>query len=340
LDLSRAVASVIVLNYNGRHFLEGCLASLEAQRFHDFEAWLVDNGSQDGSVEFVADRFPWVRVMTLGQNLGFCAGNNAAIKQAKGDFIVLLNNDTVVEPEWLGALVGAAQEDPRVGICASRILSLHRPDLIYAAGDCYSIAGHAFRRGEGLSAAGRFEKAEEVFTACACAALYRRSMLDEIGLLDEDFFSNCEDVDLGFRSRLGGYSCLYVPEAVVYHFGSGTAGVKNARVEFLDSRNIEYVFFKNMPGLLLLQYLPLHVMLLSRTFAQRLPEGLAVAFLRGKADFLANLLRVVRKRRIIQRRRKVQVQALARAMDRRFISRVLKKLVRWHLIPRSLTDVT
>src|SRR2546427_3232710 len=210
-----ASANVIIVNHNGRHFLGDCLTSLGAQSFRNFEAWVVDNGSQDGSVRFIRDNFPWVRLISLERNVGFCAGNNLAIRETTGELVVLLNNDTAVRSNWLEELVRATLANPEVGICASRILYLAKPHALYAVGDGYTAWGTAFRRGDGELEDGRYEEAAAVFSACACAALYRRSMLDEIGLFDEDLFSNYEDVDLGFRARLAGYSCLYVPKAVV-----------------------------------------------------------------------------------------------------------------------------
>ena len=311
----QASVDVIIVNYNGRHFLQDCLPSLGAQTFRDFETFVVDNGSTDDSVQFVRVNFPWVRVIALEQNLGFSGGNNFAIKKTTGEFIALLNNDTVVEPSWLEELMQAMRARPDAGICASRILYIAQPGILYAAGDSYTAYGSAFRRGDKEPIAGRFEQAGEVFSACACAALYRRSMLEEVGLFDEDFFSNCEDVDIGFRARLAGYVCLYWPQAIVYHHGSGTTGIGNARVEFLTSRNFEYVFFKNVPLPLLLRYLPFHVLHAVWTLLKRSRAGLGVPYLKGKIAFLANLRSTLRKRAVVQKMRRMPAGQLLMAMD-------------------------
>ena len=321
-----ACANVIIVNYNGRHFLGDCLTSLGAQSFRDFEAWVVDNGSQDGSVRFIQDNFPWVRLISLERNVGFCAGNNLAIRETNGELVVLLNNDTVARADWLGQLVEAALNNPEAGICASRILYLARPHVLFAAGDSYTAWGTAFSRGGGEPADGRFEEAAAVFSACACAALYRRSMLEKIGLFDEDLVFNCEDVDLGFRARLAGYTCLYVPNAVVYHHGSGTAGVANAWVEFMASRNSEYVCFKNMPAVLLLKYLPLHIAQIGWNLLKKSGKGLAVPYLKGKVAFLRSLGGLMRKRAAVQRSRRISAQELLAAMDTAFFSRAVLKL--------------
>ena len=316
-------ASVIILNYNGRHLLNDCLGSLGAQSFSDFEACVVDNGSADGSVEFIQNAFPWVRVFALDRNLGFCAGNNVAIKATGSEFVALLNNDTRVEPTWLEELVQAMRSHPEAGICASRILFMARPDTLYAAGDGYTVLGLPFMRGYRMPAARRFEEPGEVFSACACAALYRRGMLEEIGLLDEDLFMCAEDVDLGFRARLAGYTCHYAPKAVVYHIGGASQGVRNPRTEFLTSRNYEFVFFKNMPISLLLKYLPWHVLHIAWSLAKSWRDGLALPYLKGKLAFLAGLSKVMRKRAAVQRTRRVSVWQLTATMETDIVAKLI-----------------
>jgi GT2 family glycosyltransferase len=320
------LVSVIIVNYNGRHFLRDCLPSLRGQSFRDFQTYVVDNGSTDGSLQLLETDFPWVRTVAANRNLGFCGGNNLAMREARSEFIALLNNDTVVEPNWLEELVHVMQANPGIGICASRILYLAQPEVLYAVGDTYAVWGAALKRGGGERATGSFEQPSEVFSACACAALYRRNMLDQIGLFDEDFFSHCEDVDLGFRARLAGYTCVYVPKAVVYHHGGGTAGVNNPRVEFLSSRNLEYLFFKNMPGSLLLRYLPMHLAYVVWSIIRRAGKGLALAHLKGKIAFLATLPRTIRKRADIQRMRRIPPRHLVRAMDRDLFRKFVLKL--------------
>ena len=331
-----ASANVIIVNHNGRHFLGDCLTSLGAQSFRNFEAWVVDNGSQDGSVRFIQDNFPWVRLISLERNVGFCAGNNLAIRETSGELVVLLNNDTVARSDWLGQLVEAALNNPEVGICASRILYLARPHVLYAAGDSYTAWGTAFSRGGGEPADGRFEEAAAVFSACACAALYRRGMLEKIGLFDEDLFFNCEDVDLGFRARLAGHTCLYVPKAVVYHHGSGTAGGANAWVELLASRNSECVFFKNMPTVLLLRYLPFHIAQIGWNVLKKSGSGLAIPYLKGKVAFLRSMGSLMRKRAAVQRSRRISAQELLATMDTAFFSRAVLKLK--HVLLQDLTQ--
>ena len=202
--------TVVVPNWNGEIFLETCLSSLRRQSYEDFEVVLADNGSTDGSVPFVEENFPEVRVVRLPENRGFSAAVNAGIKAASpsAEHVVLLNNDTELDPGWLGALVGAADRHPEAGLFASKLVDFEDRRVLDGAGDALRKSGLPYRVGHGEVDRGQFERETFVFSACAAAALYRRSLFEDIGLFDEDFFSNCEDGDLSFRAQLAGYRCL------------------------------------------------------------------------------------------------------------------------------------
>jgi GT2 family glycosyltransferase len=238
-------ASVIIPTWNGRDLLLDALRSLDCQSFADFETIVVDNGSSDGTVAALAQQFPHVRVLELGENVGFAAGVNAGIHEARGEVIVLMNNDTVAEPGWLGALVGALAEHPEVGSCASKLISRRDPRLIDSAGVQFGLfasdIGHGDRDGP------RYAEPRYVFAACAAAAAYRREALERAGLFDETLFAYFEDVDLGARLQLAGYRCLYVPDAVIQHVGSATGARVPARKFYLLMRNGIIVFLRYMP---------------------------------------------------------------------------------------------
>ena len=206
------VISVVVLNYNGRRYLNGCLASLAAQTFRDFEVIVVDNASTDGSVEHLKANFPWVRLVLNRENLGFAGGTNSGIRAAQGEHVLTFNNDAIADDSLLEKLQ-EPMADAKVGVCAARMLL--SDGRINSTGICLSRSGAAWDRGMFEPDEGQYEAREEVFGACAGAALYRKKMLDEIGLFDEDFFLYMEDVDLAFRARLAGWRCIYVPEAKV-----------------------------------------------------------------------------------------------------------------------------
>ncbi|UCC65120.1 MAG: glycosyltransferase family 2 protein, partial [Anaerolineae bacterium] len=215
--------SVIVANWNGRHHLARCLPSLRAQTYRDFEVAVVDNGSTDGSVGWLAQEHPDVRVLCNPRNLGFALANNQAIRATESPYLVTLNNDTEATSAWLAELVAAAESDAAVGMVASQILLASAPGAIDSAGIEVDWTGTGWqrRRGEAADEAG---DVEEVFGPSAGAALYRRAMLEEIGLFDESFFMYCEDVDLNWRAQLAGWRCWYTPKAIVYHKLSATGG--------------------------------------------------------------------------------------------------------------------
>jgi GT2 family glycosyltransferase len=250
--MSNPLLSVIVLNWNGKRFLDECLSSLRAQTYKDFEVILVDNGSNDGSVEFIKDKYgELVTLIENERNLGFATGNNQGIRAAKGDYILLLNNDTRVDPRWMEELVKVAEKDRTIGMCASKILCYDDPRVIDNVGHLLYRDGLNRGRGRLEKDVGQYEEIEEVLFPSGCAALYRREMLEEIGLFDDDFFAYGDDTDLGLRGRWAGWRCLYVPQAVVYHKYSGSTGSYSPFKAFYVERNRLWIALKFFPrGLL------------------------------------------------------------------------------------------
>jgi GT2 family glycosyltransferase len=310
--------SVIVVNWNGRHHLEECLDSLRGQTFKHFETILIDNGSRDDSATLVRKAFPWVKVVALSDNTWFCHANNLGYAMSKGRFIALLNNDTRVEPDWLACLYDRIRKDDRIGICASHIVRYDNPDILDAAGDGYDFSGIGFRSGHGEHAE-RYNHNGEVFGACAAAAMYRKSMLDDIGFLDESFFAVGEDIDLSFRARMAGYRCMYIPDAIVHHKISETIGVGSDFQIYQSRRNVEYVYFKNMPWVLMLFNFPMHLLYNLLTFMQALREGRPQVFLKAKWDFLVNFPKVYKKRRGIQAKRRISLRGLVLSFSKDYL---------------------
>lgn len=249
--------SVIIVNWNGLRLLRECLDALGEQIFPDFEIIVVDNGSTDGSVEWLTEHHPSVRVICNAENLGFAVANNQAILASQADFIVTLNNDTRVEPGWLAALVGAVQHDPTVGMGASKMLFADRPEIINSTGINLDRVGIAWDRSGGETDSPSEIHPFEVFGPSAGAALYRRAMLDEVGLFDERFFMYLEDVDLAWRARLAGWRCLCVPSSRVYHVHSASAVEGSAFKNRLLGRNKIWTIAKNYPSGQLALFLPL-----------------------------------------------------------------------------------
>lgn len=250
--------TIIIPNYNGKHFMKPCLESLENQTFQDFEILVVDNASTDGSLEYMAENYPDIRVISLDKNYGFSSAVNAGIRGSSTPYIILLNNDTTADPHYVEEMVHAIESSSDIFSVSSKMLQMYHPDLIDSAGDLYTLMGWGVCRGAGRSA-DNYTKADTVFTACAGAAIYRRCIFDEIGFFDESHFAYLEDIDIGYRARIYGYKNLFCPTALIYHVGSGTSGSKyNSFKVKLSARNSIWLNYKNMPFLqLLLNFLPL-----------------------------------------------------------------------------------
>ncbi len=248
--------SVIIPNFNGIAFLDTVLNSLEGQSMNDFEVILVDNGSTDGSCSFTAANYPWVHILELPDNFGFCRAVNEGIRASKAPYVLLLNNDTEVTENFVEEMLAAIKRHRNAFSCGAKMVQYHDRDRLDDAGNYYCALGWSFARGRGRDIHA-FEKEEKIFAACAGAAIYRKKILDQIGLFDEEHFAYLEDVDIGYRARIYGYENWYAPEAVVYHVGSGTSGSRyNQFKTRYSSRNNVYLVYKNMPFLQILLNLP------------------------------------------------------------------------------------
>ncbi len=248
-----SLVSVVIVNWNGKHLLLECLDSVFDQSFRDIEVIVVDNGSQDRSVEFVRSRYPTAKLVCLPVNAGFAGGSNAGIRAAVGKYIALLNNDTRADREWLMNLANEAEKaGPLVGMWASKILSYDRPDEIDNVGLLLYRDGLARGKGRLEQDKGQYDKQEEALFPSGCAGLYSRKMLNEIGLLDEEFFAYVDDVDLGLRARIAGWKCIYVPTARVYHRYSASSSGYSPFKAFLVERNRVWVLLKYFPAELIL----------------------------------------------------------------------------------------
>lgn len=248
--------TVIIPNYNGLKYMRLCMESLRQQRCRDFRVLVVDNGSDDGSVQWLKEqRIP---AIFLKENTGFTGAVNTGIRAAGTEFVLLLNNDTVAEPGLVGELLKTIERSEKIFAVSSKMIQMHHRELMDDAGDMYSVLGWAYQRGVGRSARG-YNKPGEVFSACAAAAIYRKKVFETIGLFDEMHFCYLEDIDVCYRAKIYGYHNRYCPSAVVYHVGSATSGSKyNGFKVKLAARNNIYLNYKNMPlGQLLVNGLPL-----------------------------------------------------------------------------------
>lgn len=247
--------TIVIPNYNGKEYLIPCLNSIFADE-PSIKVLVVDNGSRDGSVEEL-QKYPQVDVIRFPENRGFCVAVNAGILAAETDYVILLNNDVVVEKGFSGALEKALDEHPKAFSVGAQMRMMKDPDYMDNAGDYYCALGWAYDYGKGRKVQDKYQHPRKVFAACGGAAIYRKSMLDEIGLFDENHFAYLEDVDIGYRARIFGYQNLYEPKALVYHAGSSVSGSKyNEFKTNLSSRNSIYLVMKNMPALQILVNLP------------------------------------------------------------------------------------
>lgn len=240
--------SAIIPNYNGKHFLQDCLSSLSKQT-PNLEVIIVDNGSEDGSVEYIKSNFPNYVIIENKKNLGFATAVNQGIKIASYEFIFLLNNDVEIEENTIEELLNCINKENSIFSVSSKMIQLDNRDLLDDAGDEYTILGYTKKIGLNKKAnKTRFNKKREIFSSCAGAALYRKSVFEKIGYFDEEFFAYMEDVDIGYRAKIFGYKNIYCPNAVVYHVGSGTSGsTYNEFKVQLAAKNNVLVPYKNMP---------------------------------------------------------------------------------------------
>ena len=294
------LVNIIIVNWNGRKFLSECLESLRRQTYQPLTIILVDNGSTDGSVDFVKKNYPEVKAIRLDRNLGFSIANNIAIESVNSAYVALLNNDAVAHPKWIKNLVDSLEANPLAGFAASKMLFYDDRSIIDRAGDAYTRAGTGLLRGRGMPA-DSYSEQEWVFGACAGAALYRTQMLRDIGLFDEDFFLLYEDVDLSFRAQLKNYKCLYVPEAIVYHKASSSIVHDSAISVYYSHRNLEWVYVKNMPSKLMLKTFWLHVIYDIGAFFFFAANGRGKEYVKAKYDALKGLKIALKKRRQIQK---------------------------------------
>jgi GT2 family glycosyltransferase len=297
--LSRPACSVVIPTYNGQHLLATCLASVARHRPRDtpVEVIVADDGSTDGTAEWILDAHPEVQVVRLARNLGFCGAANAGIAAARGEFIQLLNNDTEVTPGWIEAGLEPFS-DPAVGSVAPLVLVRSDPSRVDSAGDGYALVGWPSKRGHGQPAT-RWEhrRPDTVFGASGSSAFYRASALARVGAYDPTFGSFYEDVDLAFRLRWAGYRCVFTPRCRVLHEVSASYDHGRPELQRRMSRNAEILFWTSLPAPWLLAAAGPHLAFTLAQAAWRLARGRLRPFLQGKLDALKALPGLPARRR-------------------------------------------
>lgn len=312
------LVSVVIPNWNGEAFLSACLGSLAQQTYKDFAVILVDNASTDGSLALVEKEFPWVKVIPLPENRGFAAAVNEGIRRSHGQYIALLNNDTEADPAWLAELVAVLEAHLDIGFCACKMLFYDQRDRVNSAGLFMRVDGVGRDIGYGQLDEPEFAIVREVFGTSGGAGIYRRAMLDDIGLFDEELVAYAEDLDLSFRAQLRGYRCLYVPTAVVYHRGGATYHRESPAAVYYGSRNMLTVILKNMPATLLRRY---WLRILAAQVYQVVYltlRGCGWAAMRGKMAALKQLRTTLAKRKAIMQTQRVSDAYIDSTLQRGF----------------------
>lgn len=305
---STPLASVVVLNWNGKAIIEPCLKALLKQSYSNLELIIVDNGSTDGSADFLKQKYPQFKLIVNEKNLFFSGGVNVGIKAAKGKYTALLNNDAEPNPNWISDIMSVMEADENIGITAPKSLKTatrNGKHLIDTAGDFMSKWGIFSPRGRDEIDNGQYDKAEEVFSACAGMAVYRSELFNKIGYFDEWFKAYYEDSDIGFRARLAGYKVWYQPSAVVYHQVGATNDYQSPLVRYNSIKNIAALYYKDMPAKLFFKYLPRFLVIEALLFAGAVKAGAGWHAIKANFAFLGHLPTVLIQRHEIQKNRKV-----------------------------------
>lgn len=307
------LVTVLIISWNSELHLQLCLDKLFSQTYQNFEIILLNNDSFDAALdEFASDKF---EVIQMGRNLGFAVANNIGARLARGKWLALLNADAFPKPDWLDNLLKVAEQKPQYTAFSSHQIQYNAPHLLDGAGDSYHITGLAWRRYYNQPTENYGLLKEEVFSACPAAALYSREEFLKIGGFDEDYFSYFEDVDLGFRLRLNGAKCLYVPEAVVHHVGSASTGKRSDFSVYYGYRNMIWTFVKNMPSPYIWIFLPLHISTVLFFALYLTWRGQGSAIWRAIFDALAGVPKMLKKRKDIQKNIRIKPRDLLRIMS-------------------------
>ena len=323
-----AAVSIIIPNWNGLRFLPACLASIQQQLFTSQQTTVVDNGSSDGSLDYLRTEQPQVQLVSLPENRGFSAAVNAGIRSSNAPYIFLLNNDTELSPDCLAHLFKAAEAMPEYDVFAPKMLSFQQRDVLDGAGDAYLRGGAGYRLGTMEKDSKVYNQPGPAFGACAGAALYRRSLFERIGLFDEDFFAYLEDVDFNLRLNRAGGKAWYVPEAAVYHIGSASSGSKfNPFTIRLSTRNSVYILLKHYSLPLFLRFLPVIVIYQFCWLLFSSKKGHLRAYCQGMAEAWAGCGKMRKKYKEIKHHdciTKAEFAARLRAAEKAAVASIMR----------------
>ncbi len=332
------LVSIVIPHFNGEEILERCLTSLASTAYANKEIIVVDNGSRDGSAEAAARRHPEICVIRNSENLGYAGGCHSGLRQAHGSYVVFLNNDTEVEPQWLSLLVAAGESDPRIAACQPKLLSIYdksKFDYAGAAGGEMDIFGYPFCRGRIFFSCekdqGQYDAGGDIFWASGAALFMRKSALEQVGGFDEKFFAHMEEIDLCWRLQLAGWRVVAVPQARVYHRAGATLRPDSYQKLFLNHRNNLVMILKNYQPKNLLWIVPLRIFFELITFCAALPRR---DWVRAKAVLAALFFVITNAKRICQRRK--AAQGCRQLPDREIILKMYRGSIVWAYFVRGI----
>ncbi len=311
INKSTVKLSVIIPNWNGKRLLKISLPSLRNQTFRDFEVIVVDNGSTDGSPEYVKKNFPDAKIIELNSNSGFAHAVNLGIKICVGENIVLINNDTKVNKRCLEFLIKAVMAKKEVGMVAAKMLNFYKPNLMDSAGDWIDSVGHAGNIGQGEES-GKFNNSGYCFLVTGGGCLIKREVFEKIGFFDENYFAYMEDVDFCLRAQMQGFKAWYESKAVIYHMHKATSNRIKPFVEYLQFRNMTQTIIKNFPSKLIFEDFNLIKIILVNlnTCLYFFKNGFWREALKAQAYILFNFFRLLKERQRIQKNIKVDADYL------------------------------
>jgi len=323
------LVTVVIPNWNGKKFLEVCLPSLVIQTFKNFEVIVIDNGSNDGSLEYILNNFPEFKIIALPENIGFSPAVNLGIKDSQGTYIFMLNNDTKVDKKCIEELVTVLEKKKDVGMVAAKMLNFYNPKLIDSAGDYIDVVGHANNIGIGEKDSAEYNKEDYVFLVTGGGSLIRKELFDRVGLFDDDYFAYFEDVDLGLRAQMQGYKGYYQPKAVIHHIHMATSKRNPEFKEYLQYRNMTQTIIKDFPASLLKKdWNWLRAILVNlNTIRYLFSIGYGIAALKAEWYVLTHISALLKKRKDVQSRMVVSDEYIISQFRRKdFKNPLIKKL--------------
>ncbi|MGB9736311.1 MAG: glycosyltransferase family 2 protein [bacterium] len=306
--------SFVIPNYNGRDFINVCLNSIAKQTYKSFEVIVVDDASTDNSCDFIRSNYPWVRIIQLEHNAGFCHAVNTGIRASKGNYIALINNDVELDKDWLIHMVQTMQAYPDAFGISSKVLNYYDRKIIDDAGDIYTREGLAFKRWNNLPDEKFNHQTEEIFSPSGAASLFSVSALDKVGLWDEHFIAYLDDVDIGFRARLLGYKNYYEPKAIAYHMVSRSYSRNKVAMGALVLRNNTAVIIKDMPLPLIISFFPWLVIGHLKIVKFILSIGGLKALIKGYIMLIKMIPYLLQSRSVIKGKTVITVKALKKAI--------------------------